>query len=51
MINTTSDNARRALVTGASSGLGAEFARGDELEVELAADGQVLEFKALSTKT
>src|SRR5687767_4783562 len=31
--------------------LGAEFARGDELEVEVSADGQLLEFKALSTKT
>ena len=31
--------------------LGSEFARGDELEVEVAADGQTLEFKALSTKT
>jgi ATP-dependent Clp protease ATP-binding subunit ClpC len=30
--------------------LGAEFARGDEIEVEVAADGQVLEFKALTTK-
>ena len=31
--------------------LGSEFARGDELEVEVSADGQTLEFKALSTKT
>jgi ATP-dependent Clp protease ATP-binding subunit ClpC len=31
--------------------LGSEFARGDEVEVELAADGQSFEFKALSTKT
>jgi ATP-dependent Clp protease ATP-binding subunit ClpC len=30
--------------------LGSEFARGDEIEVEVAADGQVLEFKALTTK-
>src|SRR5215510_3893792 len=29
--------------------LGSEFARGDEIEVEVAADGQTLEFKALST--
>jgi len=31
--------------------LGSEFARGDELEVDVAADGQVLEFKAMSAKT
>jgi ATP-dependent Clp protease ATP-binding subunit ClpC len=31
--------------------LGTEFARGDEIEVEMAADGQGFEFKALSTKT
>ena len=28
-----------------------EFARGDEIEVEVAADGQAFDFKALSTKT
>jgi ATP-dependent Clp protease ATP-binding subunit ClpC len=31
--------------------LGTEFARGDEIEVDVAADGQGFEFKALSTKT
>ena len=31
--------------------LSADFARGDEIEVEVAADGQNLEFKALSTRT
>jgi ATP-dependent Clp protease ATP-binding subunit ClpC len=31
--------------------LGPEFARGDELEVDVAADGSVLEFKAMSAKT
>jgi ATP-dependent Clp protease ATP-binding subunit ClpC len=30
--------------------LGSEFARGDEIEVDVAADGQVLEFRAFSTK-